>query len=127
MRVGLNCHDNQIDHYRYKPIPSMNKTRPSTSQVKRKGGLLAMDINLHALVEGCRSVSWTQKAGYQCSECSHRILNYSPACRLEFSAFLLKLNATRQNLAGVCLSTLQAYAEWSEKEVFEVWRAVILT
>ena len=43
------------------------------------------------------------------------------------SAFLLKLNATRQNLAGVCLSTLQAYVEWSEKEVFEVWRAVILT
>ena len=106
MRVGLNCHDDQIDHYRYKPIPSMNKTRPSTSEVNRKGGFLAIDITLNALVEGYHSVSWTQKAGYQCSECSQKIFDHIPAFCL-----ILTFNATRQNLAGVGLSALQAYVE----------------
>lgn len=44
MRVGLDYDHSKIDQHRAKPIPSTNKTRHSTSEVKRKGGFLAMDI-----------------------------------------------------------------------------------
>ena len=55
---------------------------PWPSRDERKGGFLSLSTVLSRLLEGCRSVSWTQKGGHQCIGCKRNTYNKDPAWRV---------------------------------------------
>ncbi|KAL8691591.1 MAG: hypothetical protein Q9218_003214 [Villophora microphyllina] len=76
-------------------LVTLIRTRPQATRDERKNGFLPHDFILHLLFEGCRSVSWTQKGGYECLGCSNKTYDDDPAFRVQHTGFVTDDNKHR--------------------------------